>query len=56
MGVRYDYFNPNRDWFDRTNLFNLAIDPLYDQTSKDPDLDQVDSDGRVKYSFRKCFK
>jgi hypothetical protein len=50
LGVRYDYFNPNRDWFDRTNLFNLAIDPLYDQT-KDPDGDQIDSDGRVKYSF-----
>jgi hypothetical protein len=49
-GVRYDYFDPNRDWFDKTNLFNLAIDPLYD-ASKDPDLDQVDSDGRVKYSF-----
>jgi hypothetical protein len=50
IGVRYDHFNPNRDWFDKTNLFNLAIDPLYD-VNKDPDFDQVDSEGRVKYSF-----
>jgi len=50
FGVRYDYFNPNRDWFDMTNLVNLAVDPLYDAT-KDPDKDQIDSDGHVKYSF-----
>jgi hypothetical protein len=50
IGVRYDYFNPNRDWFEQTNLFNLAVNPLYD-AAKDIDLDQVDSDGRVKYSF-----
>lgn len=51
IGVRYDYFDPNRLWFERTNYFNLAIDPLYD-VNKDPDLDQVDSLGRVKYSFQ----
>jgi len=50
IGLRYDYFDPNRMWFERTNYFNLAIDPLYD-VSKDPDLDQVDSLGRVKYSY-----
>src|SRR3989339_7875 len=50
IGIRYDYFNSNRDWFDQTNLFNPAIDPEYD-ASKDPDGDQVDSDGHVKYSF-----
>ena len=50
IGLRFDYFDPNRMWFERTNYFNLAIDPLYDVT-KDPDLDQVDSLGRVKYSF-----
>ncbi len=50
FGLRYDYFNPNYDWFDRTDLYNLAVDPLYDET-KDLDGDQVDSDGRVKYSF-----
>jgi hypothetical protein len=50
IGLRYDYFDPNRMWFEQTNYFNLAIDPLYD-AAKDPDLDQVDSLGRVKYSF-----
>ncbi len=50
IGLRYDYFDPNRMWFERTNYFNLAIDPLYD-IAKDPDLDQVDSLGRVKYSY-----
>lgn len=50
IGLRFDYFDPNRMWFERTNYFNLAIDPLYD-VSKDPDLDQVDSLGRVKYSY-----
>jgi hypothetical protein len=50
IGLRYDYFDPNRMWFERTNYFNLAIDHLYD-ASKDPDLNQVDSSGRVKYSF-----
>ncbi len=51
IGVRFDYFNPNRNWFDQTNLVNLAADPAYD-AAKDPDLDQVDSDGHVKYSFQ----
>ncbi len=50
IGLRYDYFNPNRDWFDRTPLFNLAYDPDYD-VSLDPDLDQVDANGNVKFSF-----
>ena len=50
FGLRYDYFNPNRDWFDFTNLYNLAIDPDFDP-ALDPDGDQVDSLGRVKYSF-----
>lgn len=50
VGLRYDYFDPNRMWFEKTNYFNLAIDPLYDVTL-DPDLDQVDANGRVKYSF-----
>jgi len=50
IGLRFDYFDPNRMWFERTNYFNLAIDPLYD-VAKDPDLDQVDSLGHVKYSY-----
>lgn len=55
IGLRYDYFDPNRDWFERTNYFNLAIDPLYDP-AKDPDLDQVDSEGHIKYSFDNVLK
>lgn len=50
IGLRYDYFNANRDWFVNEGLYNLAIDPEYD-ASKDEDGDQVDSDGHVKYSF-----
>ncbi len=50
IGLRFDYFDPNRMWFDKSNLYNLAIDPSYD-VKKDPDLDQVDSLGHVKYSF-----
>jgi len=37
-------------WFEKSNYYNLALDPLYN-VSKDPDLDQVDSLGHVKYSF-----
>jgi len=51
VGVRYDYFNANRDWFVREGLYNLSIDPDYD-SSIDPDGDQVDSLGHVKYSFQ----
>ena len=50
IGVRYDYFDPNYDWFDQTNLFNLSIDPLYD-ASLDPDGNFIDSNGRYKYSY-----
>lgn len=50
VGLRFDYFDPNRMWFEPTNYFNLAIDPMYN-AAKDPDLDQVDSLGHVKYSF-----
>lgn len=50
LGLRYDYFNPNRDWFAFTNLFNLSVDPDFDPTL-DPDGDQVDANGRTKYSF-----
>jgi outer membrane receptor protein involved in Fe transport len=57
LGVRYDYFNPKRDWFvpinpehDHLNLFNLARDPEYD-ASLDPDGDQIDSNGHIKYAF-----
>lgn len=50
LGLRYDYFNPNRDWFSVTDLPVLALDPLYD-AALDPDGDQVDENGRVRYSF-----
>ena len=40
FGIRYDYFNPNHDWFDQSDLYNLAVDPLYDET-KDLDGDQI---------------
>ena len=51
FGVRFDRFDPNYDWFDFTNLYNLAIDSSYN-SSLDPDNDQVDSNGNVKYSFQ----
>ncbi len=50
VGLRYDYFNANRDWFVNEGLYNLAIDPEYD-AGADPDGDQVDSLGHVKYAF-----
>ena len=55
FGVRYDLFSPNRDWFWGNDLYNLSIDPAYDAT-KDPDKDQVDSQGHVKYSFDNVLK
>ena len=54
LGLRYDYFNPNRDWFPVTDLPVLALDPLYDP-ALDPDGDQIDENGRVKYAFENVF-
>jgi hypothetical protein len=54
LGLRYDYFNPNRDWFPVEDLPVLALDPLYDP-ALDPDGDQVDENGRVKYAFENVF-
>ncbi|HAC16307.1 MAG TPA: hypothetical protein DCE78_10255 [Bacteroidetes bacterium] len=50
FGLRYDYFNPNRDWFVPTNYFNLGINPNYN-AGIDPQNTQIDSNGNVKYSF-----
>lgn len=50
IGVRYDFFSPNRDWFAPSNLFNYAINPDYD-ASTDPQNTQVDANGNRKYSF-----
>ena len=50
LGARYDSFYPNIDWFTTRDLFNLSVDPQFDP-SLDPDGDQVDQNGRVKYAF-----
>ncbi|MBI1938832.1 MAG: TonB-dependent receptor [Ignavibacteriales bacterium] len=50
IGLRYDYFDPNYDWFETTNLYNLSINPNYDP-ALDTDKDQIDNNGSVKYSF-----
>lgn len=50
VGLRYDYFNPNVNWFSPTNLYNLSLNPSYDP-ALDTDKDQVDNNGNVKYSF-----
>ena len=50
VGVRYDLFHPNVDWFTTRDLFNLSVDPDFDP-ALDADRDQVDENGRVKYSF-----
>jgi len=50
VGLRYDRFDPNREWFDFSHWFNPAINPEYD-ILLDPDLDQVDSLGNIKYNF-----
>lgn len=49
-GLRYDRFDPNRDWFSFSHWFNPAINPEYDVTL-DPDLNDIDSVGRIKYDF-----
>lgn len=54
-GVRYDYFNPNRDWFTPSSLYNLSVDPEFDP-SLDPDKDQLDSNGNKKFSFENVLK
>ncbi len=50
IGLRYDYFNPNMRWFKSTNIYNLAVNPNYD-LSADPDNDDIDDNGNVRYSF-----
>lgn len=55
LGVRFDYFNPNRDWFKSNNLFNLAVDPQYNK-NLDLDGDQIDDNGHIKYSFENVLK
>ena len=50
VGVRYDLFHPNVDWFTTRDLFNLSVDPDFDP-ALDADRDQVDENGHVKYSY-----
>ena len=50
LGIRYDHFNPNFEWFDRFDTYNLSINADYDETL-DPDGDQIDSNGNIKYGF-----
>ena len=51
FGLRYDYFNPNREWFVNEGWYNLAIDPEYD-AALDYDGDQVDENSHVQFSFQ----
>ncbi len=50
LGVRYDGFLPNVLWFNTRDLFNLSVDPKFDP-ALDPDRDQIDENGRTKYSI-----
>jgi hypothetical protein len=50
LGVRYDYFDPNREWFTSRDVFNLSVNPGY-TAATDPAGTQVDAEGRKKYSF-----
>jgi hypothetical protein len=52
VGLRYDYFDPNRDWFTTRDLFNLSVDPAYDAgTDTCSPACQIDADGDVLYDF-----
>ena len=53
-GLRFDRFDPNREWFTFSHWFNHAINPEYD-VNLDPDLNDVDSEGRMKYDFSNIF-
>lgn len=55
IGLRYDYFYPNYNWFKFNPLFNLSVDPRYD-AALDPDGDQVDANGHVKYAYENVLK
>lgn len=51
LGLRLDYFDPNLDWFSQSHtIYNLSANPAYNR-DLDPDGDQVDENGNVKFSF-----
>ena len=57
LGMRYDHFNPNFEWFDSFDAtYNLSINADYDETL-DPDGDQIDSNGIIcgKIWIWECF-
>ena len=50
LGARYDFFDPNFKWFDDFNTYNISINSNFDD-ALDPDGDQIDENGNVKYGF-----
>jgi outer membrane receptor protein involved in Fe transport len=50
LGLRYDYFNANRNWFASNNIYQFSVNPDYNE-NLDPDGDQVDSNGNIKYCW-----
>jgi hypothetical protein len=50
LGLRYDYFNANRNWFATNNIYQFSVNPEYDE-GLDSDGDQVDSNGNIKYCW-----
>ena len=51
LGLRYDFFDGNRDWFTLNSFqWNPSLNPDY-SPGADPDMDGIDSLGRAKWSF-----
>ena len=51
MGVRYDYYDGNRDWFTKDSfIWNPSLDPEYNPAA-DPNASGIDTLGRKKWSF-----
>ncbi len=52
MGLRYDFFDGNREWFNIASFeWNPSLDPNYIK-SADPDLDGIDTLGHKKWDFQ----
>lgn len=51
MGVRYDFYHGNRDWFTTDSyVLNPSLDENY-RSAKDPDKNGIDSLGHKKWAF-----
>ncbi len=51
MGIRYDYFNGNREWFTKDSfVWNPSLDTEYNPAA-DPNADCIDTLGHAKWSF-----